>query len=72
MLVKHNDSQYVHFSCLGWKNFFFFFLNPDLPTHFFPDMLQYTQLFWPKEWLRYILQQTFETYIAMEPLNTTF
>ena len=20
MLVKHNDSQYVHFSCLGWKN----------------------------------------------------
>ena len=28
--MKHNDSQYVHFSCLGWKK-----KSPDLPTHFF-------------------------------------
>ena len=37
MLVKHNDSQYVHFSCLGYKKKK---KIHDLPTHFFPDMLQ--------------------------------
>ena len=36
MLVKHNDSQYVHFSCLGWKKKKKKKKkNPDLPTQFF-------------------------------------
>ena len=39
MLVKHNDSQYMHFSCLGCKKKKKK-KNLDLPTHFFPDMLQ--------------------------------
>ena len=43
MLVKHNDSQFVHFSCLGLKT------NSDLPTHlFFQTCYSKHNFFWPQ------------------------